>query len=130
MKAWQCWNKQNDDYSSIVVFAETRNKAKVFCTHLDELDYPEYLDVEIRRMPEADSQYNGRAYIDWYNSADRLFLVKECGWHCDREYVDYDDDCIYCPAQEYCDLYKELTEERNEANDRRKRNVLCGRSTI
>lgn len=101
MKAYQLNTKY--DFCSVVVFAETRNKAKTMGVGLDLLDYPAYIEIEARRLPQADKMYKNRSYMEWDDEQDRLFLVKECGWHCDPEYRYYANPCEECIAKKYCD---------------------------
>lgn len=41
---------------------------------------------------------NGKFEIDWYNDADRLFMVKELGWAC----LETSFECESCVAKQYC----------------------------
>ena len=57
---------------------------------------------------------DGKWHLDWENPKDRLILVKECGFVCDYDYLEW-EDCELCSAKEYCDRYKDhLTEKGGE----------------
>ena len=113
MKAWIV-SDEYEEYST-VVFAETRNKARIEAQATNCCEYMEYLDIRPRRFKEADSMYRGRREMEWCDPNDRKFLV-EHGWSCvEPEY----EDCPYCPGRTVCEKYldykKEVkTEEEND----------------
>ena len=112
MKAWRV-SKKDDCYSTIV-FAETRGKAKSLALATDCCEYADFCDIEIRREKELDKYYReGKIEMDWENPLDRIALVKECGFHCDPDYFDF-EDCSVCSAKEYCDYYKDRLEESED----------------
>lgn len=105
MKAWIV--REKDEFFCTVVFAETSGKARAAALATDCCESADFTDIEVRRFPKADSQYKGRAEMDWNDSKDRLFLVKEAGFRC--EYVEA-DCCELCSAKEYCEEYQEQLE--------------------
>lgn len=107
MKAWIV--REKDEFFYTVVFAESRGKAKAAALSTDCCEGAEFTNIEVKRFPEADSQYNGRREMDWSNPKDRLFLVKEAGFLC--EYVS-SDECAVCSAKEYCDEYQDHLKEQ------------------
>ena len=73
-----------------------------------------FCDIEVSRMPQADQYYkDGKWELDWENPADRIVLVKECGFTCDYDYFDH-EDCAVCPAKEYCDQYQDFRQHPAE----------------
>lgn len=107
MKAWLA----NEDYEgcSIVVFAETRGKARSLAFYNECFDGYKFCDIEVRRAPHMDKYYKeGKTEMDWENPKDRIALVKECGFRC--VYVE-PYLCDECPAKEYCDTYGDYEEE-------------------
>ncbi len=100
MKAYYAMDKQNDEGSCTVVFAESRGKAKAIAITTDTCEDAEYINIQCRRLPELDKYYKGRTEMDWNNDKDRIILVKH-GWHC--LYECYDGDL--CPAKEWCEQY-------------------------
>ncbi len=109
MKAWRVSVK--DECCATVVFAETRGKAKSMALATDCCEYAKFCDIEIRREKELDKYYRcGKIEMDWENPADRIALVKECGFCCDPDYFDW-EDCSACSAKEYCDYYHDRLEE-------------------
>ncbi len=109
MKAWLV--RVRDENWCTVVFAESRGKARAAALSTDCCEDADFTDIEARRLPIADSQYNGRTEMDWDDPKDRLFLVKEAGFYC--EYVE-PYNCEKCSAKEYCDLYQDSLEELRE----------------
>ena len=103
MKAWYC----SADYSdgAVVVFAETRGKAKVIAMSTYELEDYEFTKIQATRMPQIDKYYRGKDELDWDVPEDRLVMVRYCGFTCDHDTFD-PDDCETCVAKDYCDLYE------------------------
>lgn len=113
MKAWLVRDK--DECEATVVFAETRGKAMALAMATDACEDVDFCDIEVRRKPELDKYYKeGKKEMDWYNDADRLALVKECGFYC--LYMEL-DECESCPAKEFCDSYQDKLEELKSEED-------------
>lgn len=110
MKAWLVQEK--DECRATVVFAETRGKARSIAMSTDACEDADFCDIEVRRVPNMDKYYKeGKVEMDWENPKDRIALVRECGFRCDYDYLDW-VDCESCSAREYCDTYQDhLTEE-------------------
>lgn len=114
MKAWLV--KDKDECAATVVFAETRGKARAIAKHTDACEDVDWCDIEVRRRPQLDKYYQkGKREMDWYNSKDRIALVKDGGFVCDYDYWER-EDCDTCPAKDYCDRYQDLLTEEG-AND-------------
>ena len=110
MKAWRGVNVY-EGYA-VIVFAETRGKAKVEVMHSDGFEDTDFVDIVVYREPKADKVYDGRKELDWYNTIDRIFMVRELGFYCSDDVFDF-EDCKECAARYYCDKYKEYVEELN-----------------
>ena len=111
MKAWLARDK--DEFCATVVFAETRGKAKVIAMHTETCEDTDFIDIEVRRKPQMDKYYTeGKKEMDWFNSKDRIALVKDCGFYCDRDYWEF-ADCEVCSAKEYCDHYQDIRSDQN-----------------
>ena len=81
MKAWLV--REKDEFEAAVVFAETRGQAKTIALHTDACEDADFLSIEVRRAKEADKYYKpGKRELDWFNSEDRIALVKDCGFTC------------------------------------------------
>lgn len=106
MKAWLV--REKDSEYATVVFAETRGKARSLAMATDACEDADFCDIEVSRKPSMDKYYKkGKKEMDWYDDADRLALVKECGFRC----VDIDiEDCEDCPAKEFCEIYEEYVD--------------------
>ena len=113
MKAWLV--REKDEWGATVVFAETRGKARALAMHTDACEDAEFVNIEVTRKPQMDKYYTeGKREMDWFNSKDRIALVKDCGFFCDRDYWEQ-EDCDNCPAKEYCDMYKDMVDEKGGA---------------
>ena len=112
MKAWMVRSKY--EQCAEVVFAETRGKAMALAMHTDCCEDALFTDIEATRMPQADKYYKeGKWHFEWNDPADRVVLVKECGFVCTWDWFDL-ADCEDCSAREYCDLYKDRIEESED----------------
>ena len=110
MKAWLVSTEY--DFYALVIFAETRGKARYIALHTDEFEDNKFCDIEARRVPHMDKYYKeGKRFMDWENPKERIALVKELSFHC--EYIEL-YECETCPAKKYCDTYKELITEEGE----------------
>lgn len=105
MKAYTCTNDETG--VGVVVFAETRGKAKAIIIHLDEFDYYTFTELRVYREPRLDSQYQGYSVMDWYNAHDRMALVS-LGWYCIEPRI---EECISCIAKDACEWYQDRKEE-------------------
>lgn len=96
MKAYHAYEKDSD-YATIV-FAESAAQAKIAAKACDCCEDARYIDIRVRRMPEADKLYKGSSEIDWYDDETRIALVRDFGWSC----FDTSRECDTCPARQYC----------------------------
>lgn len=101
MKAYKAWVEHGE--GSTIVFAETRNKAKVIALSCDCCEDARYIDIQVRRVPEADKLYKGKSEIDWYDPETRVALVRDFGWSC----YDPSWECDDCPAKPYCHWHEQ-----------------------
>lgn len=114
MKAWSVEDMASYEGGCTVVFAETRGKAHDMARSTDCCEDAEWCDIRVTRIPKMDKMWKpGKVEMDWYNAEDRTALVKECGWFCNHEYLDRDNDCPECPAVEWCEDYQDwLADEK------------------
>lgn len=97
MKAWKVTDLC-EEYSTIV-FAESRNKARLEAMCTDVCCDMEYIEINPIRVPWADEMYHGSREMDWDDADDRIALVQH-GWSClEPEY----SDCKNCPAKKWCE---------------------------
>lgn len=111
MKAWIV-SDEYDEYST-VVFAETRNQARLEALRTECCNDMDYLSVRPMRFKEADSMYRGRREMDWCDIDDRKFLARY-GWSCLEP--DY-SVCPECPASTLCNKYSDYVQEIKEVNE-------------
>ena len=110
MKAY--WCSQDIDLCSMIVFAETAGKARYIAMCSGDLgDDLEFKDVHVRRVPQLDEYYKGRTEMDWFDSDDRVAMVRYAGFYCGEDAFD-PEDCEKCSAAEYCDQYQEYIEDQ------------------
>lgn len=106
MKAWLV--REKDEFCATVVFAETRGKARATAMHTEACENADFLDIEASRKPQMDKYYTeGKTEMDWFNSKDRIALVKDCDFICcdDAFYI---ENCEVCPAKQYCYKYEDM----------------------
>ena len=110
MKAWRVSDEASEVGGCTVVFADTRGKAHVLALRTDCCEDAEWTDVRVTRLPEMDKMWKpGKWEMNWYDAEDRTALVKECGWYCSE--TNGREDCLICPAAEWCDDYQEWKQE-------------------
>lgn len=105
MKAYKVTDVHGDGYCT-VVFAETRGKARSIAMGTDCCEDTEFINIRATRIPELDEEYRGYSEMSWYDTQDRIALVK-AGFYCSLEFL-YETnfkECDYCPARDYCDAY-------------------------
>ena len=105
MKAYQVYDSENDDPYLTIVFAENPTKAKLIAQSTETCEDSRYIDIRVRRLPEADELYKGKAEIDWYDVKMRIALVRDFGWACWEPSF----ECDTCPAKIYCHWHEEET---------------------
>lgn len=105
MKAWIV--REKGEFEATVVFAETRGQAKVRALYTDMLECSDFMSIDVRRAKEADKFYKpGKRELDWFDTEDRIALVKDCGFTCSPD-THCAEKCAICPAKDYCDDYME-----------------------
>lgn len=103
MKAYQVHDSESVENCSTIVFAENRTKAKLIAQSTDTCEDSRYIDIRVRRLPEADRLYKGKLEIDWYDAETRIALVRDFGWAC----LEPSFECDNCPAVQYCHWHEE-----------------------
>ena len=111
MKAWLV--RRNDEFGAIVVFAKTRS----YALRTEEFEDADYCELEVSRVKQMDKYYvEGKKRMEWLDSKDRIALVKDCDFICEREYLER-EDCPLCPAKEFCADYQEYLTEKGGAEE-------------
>lgn len=95
-KAYKVWAENGE--GSTVVFAKSRNEAKMIALSCDCCEYFGYLEISAKRMKGLDGMYKGRFEIDWYDMETRIVLVKDYGWSC----LEPSWECDVCDAKAHC----------------------------
>lgn len=112
MKAWCVQDRAACENYSVLIYAETRNEARVLAMSSDELEGAEYTDLRATRLKEMDAYYRGEAFIDWFDPHYQIPLVRDCGWRCFDP--DFDFYCKSCAAKEYCSEWEDYCDELRE----------------
>ena len=111
MKAWLV--REKDEFEAAVVFAETRGKEKCMARHTDACEDVDFTSSEVRRLKEADKYYKpGKRELDWFNTEDRIALVKDCGFTCIPD-AHCAEECAAFPENDFCDDYLEMDGDWN-----------------
>ena len=107
MKAYKVTDRLGCCGYSTIIFAETREKARVIAQHSDAFTWYnlDYIDFSVRRIPSLDKYYKGLDEMDWDNAEDRIAMVKDGNFTCSYEYVTEDLECKECPAKQWCIRY-------------------------
>lgn len=64
MKAYEAWDNAADENYKTIVFAETAKEAKKIAFECEVCEYADYIQVRVKRLPEADKLYNGNNEIN------------------------------------------------------------------
>lgn len=112
MKAWRVTDRECACGSSTIVFAETRNKAKAIAQYSDSFEGCDlrYVDFRATRAPALDKYYHGNKEMDWFDTNDRIAMVKEAGFVCSYEFERADLECESCPAKQWRERCEEAAE--------------------
>lgn len=105
MKAWAVTDRNDPLYTNIV-FAETRGAAMSVARLYPACEDLEFTEVRAVRVPELDRFYRGIPAMDWYNTDDRIAMVRYGGMYCSYE---VDTECETCTANKWCSRYEEET---------------------
>lgn len=105
-KAWLV--REQGEFTATVVFAKTRGQAKSAAMCTEACDGVDFINIETHRLKDADKYYKpGKHELDWYNSADRIAMVKDCGFTCIPD-AHCAEECADCSAKEFCDDFIEM----------------------
>ena len=112
MKAWLV--RKEGEFCATIVFAETRGKARALAMNTEVCEDANFTDIEVCRKPQMDKYYKeGKKEMDWFNSKDRIALVKDANFVCDIDYLQW-EDCESCSAKDFCDRYQDHLESENK----------------
>ena len=101
-KAWYAYSDYEESY--VVVFADTRSKARKYIKETEEFDYYDYIEIKPRRLGCIDYLDKPDGYVmDWNKQEDRFALVKDAGLYCVDPTI---EECEKCLAKEYCEEWE------------------------
>lgn len=106
LKAYKAWDAHSIEPYQTVVFAENEREARRIAYTTDTCEDADYINIRVKRCPQMDEHYRGKAEIDWYDMEDRKALVA-LGWRC----LDTSEECDTCPVKELCCRWEETDDE-------------------
>lgn len=104
LKAYYVEDRDGYRDFATVVFARTRNEARVLAMRTNACEDLSYTEIRAIRSKELDNSYRGRLEMDWNDPQDRIDCVKLAGMYCSYE---TDPKCGSCPARDWCERYKD-----------------------
>lgn len=102
MKAYRAWDDGSDEGYTTIVFAENIHEAKKIASSTQACEYAKWIDIRVKREPNADGLYEGKPEVDWYDDETRLALVRDFEWSC----LEPSSECGSCVAREYCRFWE------------------------
>lgn len=107
MKAWGCMDY--DAECGVIVYAETRGRARSLAMTTDGLDTSDWNNVEVRRVKELDGKRPFGTVLDWYKDV-RLYW--EACWY--QEWGT--SSCDECGRFQYEEIPESEIEETDDGN--------------
>ena len=112
MKAYTVTDRNGDEGTTLVVFAETAGKAKSYAANTDTFCDYGFTGLRVNRCSALDSYYRGNPEMDWLDMNDRVAMVRYADFECSPE-VDFDvKKCEKCHAHFWCGRFEMMTEEK------------------
>ena len=106
-KAWVAHNYPKN--ISMVVYADTKGKAKSYLMHTEIFDDYGFMDIDVYRAKSLDYLDRPDGYImDWNKDEDGIPMVRDAGFCCNEVNREL---CEECCAKEWCSAYEEEEEE-------------------
>lgn len=114
VKAYEVTDRNRDEDTAYIVFAESRSKAITIAMYGADGAFDDYRYIELRaiRIPALDKYYRGYPVMNWMDDADRIAMVRYCGFYCSHEVNVSFDKCLACPAHEWCERFEGMNEDR------------------
>lgn len=113
MKAYIASDRNGDIGYSIVVFAETAGKAKMYAANSDMFDAYDFTEIRVNRCKALDCFYNGKTEMDWMDDDERVAMVRCAGFECSIEVWHPECEHGECPAQQWCGRYERMNDRIN-----------------
>ena len=111
MKAYVASDRNGDEGTCIVVFAENANKAKAYTASTDTFCEYGYTGVRVNRVPMLDRYYHGKPEMDWCDMKDRAAMVRYANMECSQEILDKELRCNECNATKWCGRYERMHDD-------------------
>lgn len=102
MKAWGCMNYNIP--CGVIVFAETRGKARSLAMTQEGLDGSEWTEIDVKRLPKLDKDFDVACILDWQDGRQTYY---EAGWWGE----DGAPMCVRCERYEYAEIPESYCDE-------------------
>lgn len=111
MKAYIGSDRNGDEGTAMVVFAETAGKAKSYIAKTDTFCEYGYTGIRVNRCPMLDRFYEGKPEMDWLNPKHRVAMVRYAKFECSCEVWHPECEREECPAQRWCGRYESMHDD-------------------
>lgn len=111
MKAYIATDRNGEQGTAMVVFAETDGKAKAYAARSDTFCDYGFTGIRVNRCKELDSYYRGKAEMDWLDYTDRVAMVRYADFECSYEVDNPECELSECPAQKWCGRYERMNDD-------------------
>lgn len=111
MKAYACTDRNGDEGSCLVVFAETAGKAKAYTAGTDTFCDYGFTGIRVLRKADLDRFYKGKTEMDWFDPKERIAMVRYANFECSHELSDAECGCEDCEAKKWCGRYEGMHDE-------------------
>ena len=117
MKAYIGTDRNGDEGTAMVVFAETAGKAKAYIANTDTFYDYGYTGIRVRRSPMLDRFYEGKPEMDWLNPKHRMAMVRYADFECSQWMSDAECGCEECDAKKWCGRYDRMHDDDDWKGD-------------
>ena len=111
MKAYVASDRNGDEGTCIIVFAESAGKAKAYTVGTGTFCEYGYTGIRVNRVPMLDKYYHGEPEMDWSDPDSRIAMVRYANMECSCELSDAECRCDDCPAAKWCGRYERMHDD-------------------
>ena len=114
MKAYIASDRNGDEGTCIVVFAETAGKAKAYTAGTDTFCDYGFTGIRVERNVSLDRFYHGNPEMDWFDQKDRMAMVHYANMECSSEMSDAECRCEECDSRKWCGRYERMHDDEED----------------
>ena len=111
MKAYIGSDRNGDEGTAVVVFAETVGKAKSYIANTDTFCDYGFTGIRVNRAPMLDKFCAGKPEMDWRDPKQRIAMVRYADFECSYEISDAECKCEECEAKSWCGRYERMHDD-------------------